>query len=319
LTLAKIADTPRRVNVNRPGVARGESSHIRAGQLLRRADPAAGSHRSARAHEVQSRSHPVRPVPPAQSDRRARAAGLRSPFRLRHSRRNPGHSRYPARVRASRVPPSPPSLVTRALVSPVRRAAGRASPAVFEKCRKDGHDRPAMHGARAAPLRPARYSCLGPGVPPGRSARAATERLLAPIVARVRAGRLAAAAEIGVAVGKMINKYNTGKHFEVTITDTSANATGMEKSRGSPAWAISGASASAAANVTAAGPRFSTSAWRQLSRRQAALSAVVPEAAVPVRTPGRRLAGHPRPAVRERYRPYRGRVRPTCRGAALRV
>ena len=49
----------------------------------------------------------------------------------------------------------------------------------------------------------------------------ATEKLLAPITARVQAGRLAGAAQIGIAVGKVINKYNTGKHFEVTITDTS--------------------------------------------------------------------------------------------------
>jgi hypothetical protein len=49
----------------------------------------------------------------------------------------------------------------------------------------------------------------------------ATERLLAPIAARVQAGRLAGAAQIGIAVGKVINKYHTGKHLEVTITDTS--------------------------------------------------------------------------------------------------
>src|SRR5215472_12802556 len=36
----------------------------------------------------------------------------------------------------------------------------------------------------------------------------ATEKLLAPVIARVQAGRLAGAAEIGVAVGKVINKYN---------------------------------------------------------------------------------------------------------------
>ena len=54
---------------------------------------------------------------------------------------------------------------------------------------------------------------------------AATERLLAPIIARVQAGRLTGAAQIGVAVGKVINKYNTGKHFEVTITDTSLTIT----------------------------------------------------------------------------------------------
>jgi len=48
----------------------------------------------------------------------------------------------------------------------------------------------------------------------------ATEKLLAPLIARTQAGRLSGAAEIGVAVGKVINKYNTGKHFEVTITDS---------------------------------------------------------------------------------------------------
>jgi hypothetical protein len=54
---------------------------------------------------------------------------------------------------------------------------------------------------------------------------AATEKLLAPVIARVRAGRLAGAGEIGVAVGKVITRYKTGKHFEVTITDTSLSVT----------------------------------------------------------------------------------------------
>jgi hypothetical protein len=49
---------------------------------------------------------------------------------------------------------------------------------------------------------------------------AATEKLLAPILARVQAGRLAGAGPIGVEVGKVITRYKTGKHFEVTITDT---------------------------------------------------------------------------------------------------
>jgi hypothetical protein len=48
---------------------------------------------------------------------------------------------------------------------------------------------------------------------------AATERLLAPIIARVQAGRLAGAAKIGVEAGKVISKYKTRKHFTVTITD----------------------------------------------------------------------------------------------------
>ena len=50
---------------------------------------------------------------------------------------------------------------------------------------------------------------------------AATDKLLAPIIARVAAGRLAGADKIGVAVGKVIGKYNVAKHFDYTITDTS--------------------------------------------------------------------------------------------------
>jgi hypothetical protein len=53
---------------------------------------------------------------------------------------------------------------------------------------------------------------------------AATEKLLAPLIARVQAGRLAGAAAIGVEVGKVISKYKTGKHFTITITDDSLTA-----------------------------------------------------------------------------------------------
>jgi hypothetical protein len=49
----------------------------------------------------------------------------------------------------------------------------------------------------------------------------ATEKLLVPIAARVAAGRLAGAAAIGVEAGKVIARYKTGKHFELTITDVS--------------------------------------------------------------------------------------------------
>ena len=49
---------------------------------------------------------------------------------------------------------------------------------------------------------------------------AATEKLLAPIAARVRAGKLTGAGDIGVAVGKVISTYKSGKHFDITITDT---------------------------------------------------------------------------------------------------
>src|SRR5450631_3283068 len=50
---------------------------------------------------------------------------------------------------------------------------------------------------------------------------AATEKLLAPLIARVAAGRLTGAGPIGVEVGKMISRYKTGKH----ITDTSLTVT----------------------------------------------------------------------------------------------
>jgi hypothetical protein len=54
---------------------------------------------------------------------------------------------------------------------------------------------------------------------------AATEKLLVPVIARVRAGRLTGAGPIGVEVGKVISTYKTSKHFAVTITDDSLTVT----------------------------------------------------------------------------------------------
>ena len=54
---------------------------------------------------------------------------------------------------------------------------------------------------------------------------AATEKLLTPVIARVRAGKLTGAGPIGVEVGKLISTYKTGKHFAVTITDDSLTIT----------------------------------------------------------------------------------------------
>jgi hypothetical protein len=50
---------------------------------------------------------------------------------------------------------------------------------------------------------------------------AATEKLLAPVIARVQAGKLTGAGPIGVEVGKVITRYKTGKHFQITITEDS--------------------------------------------------------------------------------------------------
>ena len=49
---------------------------------------------------------------------------------------------------------------------------------------------------------------------------AATEKLLAPLLARVQAGKLTGAGPIGIEVGKVISRYKTGKHLAVTITGT---------------------------------------------------------------------------------------------------
>jgi hypothetical protein len=49
----------------------------------------------------------------------------------------------------------------------------------------------------------------------------ATEKLLAPIAARVASGKLAGQAEIGRKVGEVIGKYKMAKHFDVTITGAS--------------------------------------------------------------------------------------------------
>jgi hypothetical protein len=49
----------------------------------------------------------------------------------------------------------------------------------------------------------------------------ATDKLLNQIVDRTRRGTLTGADAIGVEVGKVINKCKVGKHFQITITDTS--------------------------------------------------------------------------------------------------
>jgi DDE family transposase len=53
----------------------------------------------------------------------------------------------------------------------------------------------------------------------------ATEALLAKVATRVQAGRLAGADAIGVAVGKVIDRYKMAKHLQLTITDTSLSVT----------------------------------------------------------------------------------------------
>ncbi len=50
---------------------------------------------------------------------------------------------------------------------------------------------------------------------------AATGKLLAPIAARVRSGKLAGAAAVGTKADEVLGKYKMAKHFKVTITDTS--------------------------------------------------------------------------------------------------
>jgi hypothetical protein len=50
---------------------------------------------------------------------------------------------------------------------------------------------------------------------------AATEKHLNEVIARVERGSVSGAEDIGVALGKVINKYKMGKHFDYQITDTS--------------------------------------------------------------------------------------------------
>ncbi len=68
-------------------------------------------------------------------------------------------------------------------------------------------------------------ACRNPALATQRAAKresmlAATEALLDTITTRVREGRLAGADAIGVAVGKVINRYKMAKHLTWQITDT---------------------------------------------------------------------------------------------------
>lgn len=53
----------------------------------------------------------------------------------------------------------------------------------------------------------------------------ATEDLLAPVLAAVKAGRLTGADNIGLKVGPLVTKYKMAKHFKITITDTTLSIT----------------------------------------------------------------------------------------------
>ncbi|HEX9040488.1 MAG TPA: IS1634 family transposase [Trebonia sp.] len=64
---------------------------------------------------------------------------------------------------------------------------------------------------------------------------AATEKLLAPLTARVSAGKLTGAAAIGAKVGEVIGKYKMRKHFRVAVTDTSLTVTRDQDSIGAEA------------------------------------------------------------------------------------
>jgi DDE family transposase len=63
----------------------------------------------------------------------------------------------------------------------------------------------------------------------------ATEDLMAPLIARVAAGKLAGADKIGIAAGKVINRYKMGKHFDVAITGTSLAITRKQDQIGAEA------------------------------------------------------------------------------------
>jgi len=54
---------------------------------------------------------------------------------------------------------------------------------------------------------------------------AATEALLAPVIAAVANGKLNGAATIGLKVGPIINKHKMAKHFQLAITDTTLTIT----------------------------------------------------------------------------------------------
>jgi hypothetical protein len=53
----------------------------------------------------------------------------------------------------------------------------------------------------------------------------ATEQLLAPIITAVATGRLAGADQIGLKIGKLIDKYKMAKHLHLAITDTTLTVT----------------------------------------------------------------------------------------------
>ena len=102
-----------------------------------------------------------------------------------------------------------------------RSRAGPPSPRPGGQPGRDGTVRPVklVNGRHALPAGP-------PSATP--VLLAATEKLLAPILAHVQADELVGAGPTGVEVGEVISKYKTGKHFAVTITDATLAVTGRQ-------------------------------------------------------------------------------------------
>ena len=73
-------------------------------------------------------------------------------------------------------------------------------------------------------------ACRNPALAESRAGKRAelldaTDTALAPIQAAVTAGRLVGADKIGLRVGRVLGRYKMGKHFQVTITDTTLTIT----------------------------------------------------------------------------------------------
>jgi hypothetical protein len=68
---------------------------------------------------------------------------------------------------------------------------------------------------------------------------AATEAVLAPVLAAVTEGRLAGADQIGLRVGRVINTYKMAKHFDLAITETSLTLTRSTGSTPRRRWTVS--------------------------------------------------------------------------------
>ena len=122
--------------------------------------------------------------------------------------------------------PDPYGWITALRAPAIKKLMAEGGPLQLSPVRSAGPGRDHLRTTPASGWSPAATRCWPPTAPASAKNCWPPPRSCSPPSSPAsRPGRLAGAAPIGVEAGKVISKYKTGKHFSITITDTSLTVT----------------------------------------------------------------------------------------------